>query len=179
MPTISDTLTHRKRTYRASSEPFAAAVTADVPFLLIEGSSTTKITVTRIGISGPSLTAVAYLAVQVEKYSTASSGGTADVMTEVPVDSNDAASTANRVVNFTGAPTAGTLTGPVASVRIFGQATTAAAAGALQHHVFDFSEMPETDGIILRGEAQGLGLVWATAPTTAVTLMGWIEWTEE
>ena len=40
-------------------------------------------------------------------------------------------------------------------------------------------DMPETKGVVLRGTSQGLGLVWATAPGSAVTLAVDIEWTEE
>jgi hypothetical protein len=169
-----------KATYRAASlDPFVAAVTADVPWFLIEGSASKTIVVKRIAISGMTLTAVAYLAVNVCKYSTAASGGTATSAPLVPTDSNFAAATAAFVKYYTAAPTAGTLVGTVASSRTLAQATTAAAAGLPRDYVFDFGDMPETKGLVLRGTSQGIGLVWATAPATAVTLAVDIEWTEE
>ena len=169
-----------KATYRASTlDPFVTAVTADVPWFLIEGSATKKITVKRIAISGISLTAVAYLTVNVCKYSTAASGGTATSAPMVPMDSNFAAATAAFVKYYTAIPTAGNLVGTLATNRTLAQATTAAAAGLPRDFVFDFGDMPETGGIVLRGVAQGCGLVWATAPATTPTLAVDIEWTEE
>lgn len=169
-----------KSTYRASTlDPFAAAVTADVPWFLIEGSGSKTIVVKRIAVSGMTLTAVAYLTVNVCKYSTAATGGTATSAPLVPTDSNFPAATAAFVKYYTAAPTAGTLVGTMATNRSLAQATTAAAAGLPRDFLFDFGDMPETRGIVLRGATQGCGLVWATAPATAVTMAVDIEWTEE
>lgn len=168
-----------KATYRAATiDGLVTATTADQPFFLIEGSATKTITVKRIAVSGATLTAVAYLMVNVTKHSTAASGGTSTTLTGVPVDSTFAAATAT-VKAYTAAPTGGTLVGTVASQRILAQATTAAAAGIPRDWLFDFGDMPETKGIVLRGTTQGLALVWATAPGSAVTLAVDIEWTEE
>jgi hypothetical protein len=170
----------KRPTYRAASlNPFVAAVTADVPWFLIEGSATKLLTIKRIVVTGPTLTAVEYLAINVEKYSTAASGGTATTAPQVPLDSALAAGSASLVKYYTVAPTPGTLVGTIASRRVLGQATVAAAAGLLAQAVFDFSDIPETHGIVLRGVGQGAGLVWATAPATAVTLTVEVEWTEE
>ena len=169
-----------KMTYRASSlDPFAAAVTADTPFFLIEGSASKTIVVKRIAVSGLSLTAVAYLALNVCKYATSATGGTSTSAALVPTDSNFSAATAAFVKYYTAAPTAGTLVGTLATSRTLAQATVAVAAGLPRDFVFDFGDMPETKGIVLRGTTQGLGLVWATAPATAVTMAVDIEWTEE
>src|SRR5688572_24849331 len=168
-----------KQTYRAASlDPFVAAVTTDVPWFLIEGSATKTVTVKRIAVSGMTLTAVAYLTVNVTKHSTAASGGTSTAAVVVPVDSTFAAGTAT-VKSYTVGPTPGTLVGTLATNRSLAQATTAAAAGLPRDWLFDFGDMPETRGIVLRGTAQGLALVWATAPATAVTLAVDVEWTEE
>lgn len=170
----------QKITYRASTlAPFVAAVTASVPFFLIEGSSTKTVIVKRVAISGMTLTAVAYLALNVGKYSTAASGGTATSAPMVPLDSNDAAATAAFVKYYTAIPTAGTLVGTIATSRTLAQATTAAAAGVPRDFVFDFGDMPQTGGVTLRGLTQGLGLFWPSAPASAVTLSADIEWTEE
>jgi len=177
---VDGTYGGEKATYRAASlDPFVAAVTADVPFFLIEGSASKTIVVKRIAVSGMTLTAVAYLTLNVCKYSTAASGGTSTSAPMVPTDSNFAAATAAFVKYYTVAPTAGTLVGTIATSRTLAEATTAAAAGIPRDYVFDFGDMPETKGIVLRGTSQGCGLVWATAPATAVTLAIDIEFTEE
>ena len=170
----------KRATYRAASlDPFVAAVTADAPWFLIEGSATKLITIRRIVVSGPTLTAVAYLNINAVKYSTAASGGTATNAPQVPLDSANPAGTASLVNYYTVAPTPGSIVGTVASRRVLGQATTAAAAGIPTTIAFDLESIPETQGIVLRGVAQGLGLVWATAPGSAVTLAASVEWTEE
>ena len=168
-----------KCTYRAASlDPFVAAVTADVPFFLIEGSATKTVIIKRIAVSGLTLTAVAYINQNICKYSSAASGGTSISASCVPMDSNFPAATAT-VKYYTVGPTPGTLVGTVATARTLAQSTTAAAAGLPRDYVFDFGDMPETKGIVLRGTSQGCGLVWAVAPATAVTLVVDIEWTEE
>lgn len=169
-----------KATYRASTIiPFVPAVTINIPWFLIEGSATKTVIVKRIAVSGATLTAVAYLAVNVVKFSTAASGGTATSAPLVPVDSTFPASTAAFVKYYTAVPTAGTIVGNIATNRSLFQATTAAAAGLPRDFVFDFGDMPETKGIVLRGVTQGLGLIWPVAPATTVTLAVDIEWTEE
>jgi hypothetical protein len=168
-----------KTTYRAATaDPFVSATNADVPFFLLEGSATKTIIVKRIAVSGITLTAVAYLALNVCKFSTAATGGTPVAALLVPLDSNFPAATAT-VKHYTAAPTAGTLVGTAATARILGQATTAAAAGLPRDFVFDFGDMPETKGLVVRGTSQGVGLVWATAPASTPTLSVDIEWTEE
>lgn len=169
-----------KATYRASTIiPFVPAVTINIPWFLIEGSSSKTIVVKRIAISGATLTAVAYLAVNVVKFSTAASGGTATSAPMVPVDSSFPAATAAFVKYYTAVPTAGTIVGNIATSRTLFQATVAAAAGLPRDFVFDFGDMPETKGVVLRGVSQGLGLIWPVAPATTVTIAVDIEWTEE
>lgn len=168
-----------KPTYRAGTlDPFVAATTTDVPIFLIEGSASKIIVVKRIAVSGITLTAVAYLTLNVCKYSTAASGGVPVNAALVPLDSTFAAATAT-VKHYTTGPTPGTLVGTVATSRTLAQATAAAAAGVPRDVVFSFGDMPETKGIVLRGTVQGCGLVWATAPATTPTLTIDIEWTEE
>lgn len=170
----------KRSTYRAATiVPFVPAVTINIPWFLIEGSSTKTITVKRIAVSGATLTAVAYLAVNVVKFSTAASGGTATSAPMVPMDSDDGAATAAFVKYYTAVPTAGTIVGSIATNRCLFQASTAAAAGLPRDYVFDFGDMVETDGVILRGTTQGLGLIWPVAPATTPTISVDIEWTEE
>jgi len=169
-----------KKTYRAATnQPFTPAVTANRVIFLIEGSSTKKVTIKRIRISGVTLTAIAYLTFNVRKYSTAASGGTATVLTPVQHDSNDGDSSVNTCKVFTAVATEGTLVGDMASRRTLAQATTPAAGGVLEQLIFEFGTDNDNHGIILRGVAQGVGVVMPVAPATTPTLSIEVEWTEE
>lgn len=168
-----------KRTYRASTViPLVAAVTANVPFFNIIGSGTTLVKVKRIRVSGMSLTAVGYFAINLEKLSTASTGGTSTALPAVVLDSADAGATAV-VRAYTAAPTKGALVGTIASWRALWQATVAAAAGQTWDHTFSFGDQPETKAIALRGISQELALTFPVALTSAGTVSVDIEWTEE
>ena len=168
-----------KQTYRASTIiPLVAAVTVNVPFFNIIGSASKTITIKRITVSGMTLTAVGYFTINVEKLSTASTGGTSTTLASVPLDSNNNVATAV-VKAYTAAPTKGTLVGTIASWRALWQATTAAAAGVVDYFVFNFGDMRETRGVVLRGIAQELALVFPVVLASAGTLAIDIEWTEE
>lgn len=169
----------KKKTYRASTiVPLVAAVTVNVPFFNIIGSATSTVVVKRIRVSGMTLTAVGYFAINAEKLSTASSGGTSTTLPSVVLDSNDAAAAAV-VKAYTVAPTKGNLVGTIASWRALWQATVAAAAGVTVEHVFDFGDTYETKGVYLRGVAQELALVFPVVLASAGTLAVDVEWTEE
>lgn len=165
-------------TYRASISGLAAAASTAC-FFLIEGSSSKVIRIQRVRLSGATLTAVAYASIQLRKFSTASSGGTSTSPTKVPLDSADAASTANVLKAFTVAPTDGSLVGTIGAQRLIMQATTAAAAGIPTAVEWDFRDGGGADEPTLRGTAQGIGLGFAGAPASAVTLDVEIEYTEE
>ena len=168
-----------KRTYRASTiVPLVVAVTVNVPFFNIIGSGTTTVKIRRIRVSGMSLTAVGYFAINVEKLSTASSGGTSTTLVATPLDSNDAAATAV-VKAYTVAPTKGVLVGTLASWRALWPATVAAAAGQTWDHLFSFGDAINTRGIVLRGVAQEIALTFPVVLSSAGTLAVDIEWTEE
>lgn len=165
-----------KRTYRAAGNVVAAAGTA--PFLIINGAATKVIRIMRIRITGLTLTAVQYLRVQAAKYSTAPSGGTPAAATVVKLDSAAQASGAT-VNGYTAAPTPGTLVGPIAERTVLGQATTPAAGGLPQEADFWFDFNYDDEGAILRAAAENIGILFAAAPATAVTLSYEIEFTED
>lgn len=173
------TLLEPKRTYRASTAVVFAADNGTAPFFLLYGSASTVIRVQRIRISGPTLTAVTYVNVNLAKYSTAHSGGTATALTQTPLDSALAAATLNLCSVFTAAPTAGTKVGDLATVRVLAQATTAAASGIPGVVDFDFRTILGVEEIYLRGTNQGVGLYFTGAPGSAVTMALDVEWTEE
>ena len=169
----------QKATYRASTlVPLVCAVTADRAFFIISGSASKTVIVKRICISGGTLTAVGYFAVNVVRYSTATTGGTSTTLTGVPLDTTDPAATAV-VKAYTAVPTDGTVVGTLATNRWLWQATTAAAAGLTRDFVFDFGDMPQTGGVTLRGVAQELALRFPVVLASAGTLAIDVEWTEE
>lgn len=169
-----------KSTYRSSPTTTFAAAAGTAMFFVISGSSTRTVTVQRVSMSCPTLTAVAYHNIVVEKWSTAPTGGTATALTKVPLDSNYAAATANLVQVYTAAPTEGTLVGTIGSQRFLSTATTANASGTPPDKIeWDFRAHGGSSGVVLRGTAQCLSLAFCTAPASAVTMVVEVEWTEE
>lgn len=173
-------LVAQKRTYRAATTAvLVPAVTVNVPWLVVRGSATQTMRLQRIQISGLTLTAVAYLHVNVAKYSTSASGGTSSALTQVPLDSNSAAGTSAGISVYTAIPTAGNKVGDISSKRFMGQATTAAAAGIPDIVDFDFRNLGEQSSVVIRGTSQEVGMYWQTAPATTVSMLLEVEWTEE
>lgn len=168
-----------KVTYRAATAPTVVAVTAStVPFFVISGSGSKTIVVQRITVSGGTLTAVEYANIQVNKHSTAFSGGTATALTQIPVDSTSGAGTATLCQVYTAAPTAGTSLGVIDVQRVLLQSTTAAASGLPFLSCFDFRQIGEAKGVVLNGASQGLSISVGTALASAATYSLSIEWVE-
>lgn len=162
-------------TYKGSLVALVA-VAGTAPFFILSGFANKKIKIKRFKVSGASLTAVAYLSLVASKYSTAPTGGTPVVATAVPLSSVYPAATVTLKQGYTAAPTAGTLVGEIANRRFLGQATTAAAAGIPEEHVFEFSD---EDAPELLSAAENVGLRFSAAPASAVTVNVEVEWTEE
>ena len=168
-----------KDTFRASTIiPLVTAVTVNVPFFNIIGSATTLVTVKRIAISGATLTTAGYFTINVEKLSTASTGGTSTTLPSVSLDSSNPTAGAT-VKAYTASPTKGTLVGTLATNRCMWQSTTVVASAITRDYVFNFGDMPETMGIRLRGVAQEMALTFPVVLASAGTLSVDIEWTEE
>lgn len=168
-----------KAIYKASTIiPLVTAVTVNVPFFNIIGSATKTVIVKKITVSGMSLTAVGYFAINAEKLSTASTAGTSTTLVATALDSSSAAVT-SVVKAYTAAPTKGTLVGTLKSYRALWQATVAAAAGTTSHYDFIFGDIDNSSGIVLRGIAQELALTFPVVLASAGTLSVDIEWTEE
>lgn len=167
-----------KRTYRASTATSFTAASSTAPFFMIQGSATQTIRIQRITITGLTIAAVAYAIIELAKYSTIISAGTPVTLTQVPLDSNSAAGTANLVNVYTAAPTPGNLVGVIETWRTMVQSTTAAAAGIPDSYCFDFRNVGENESLVLRGIAQGVGLNFDAA---AANIVGgvMVEWIEE
>lgn len=163
-------------TYAAAGH-FTPAVTASKDILSIVGSASKTVRVTRLECSGTS-TAAASIPVVVNKYTTATSGGTATTLSGVPVDSSDAAATAV-VKAYTAAPTLGSGGGAVRAATL--QTGLPAGVGEVPMS-FNFADAlpPERMGVVLRGTAQALVVtVGATALSAGTALDCTVEWTEQ
>lgn len=170
----------QKVTYRAATTAvLVPAVTVNIPWFVMQGSGTKTIRVQRIQLSGLTLTGVAYMHVNLAKYSTNASGGTSTTLPAIPMDSVSAAGTSAGVKVYTAVPTAGNKVGDISSKRFMGQATTAAASGITDFVDFDFRNMGEASALVLRGTTQEIGIYWQTAPATTPSLLMEVEWTEE
>ncbi len=158
--------------YKALAPTFAAAAGTGV-FALLEGAANKIVKLKKIKVSGLVLTDVGYLNVVARKYSTAATGGTAAALDEVPLSSAFPAAGAVGK-SYTAAPTAGTAVGAVAAMTVMGQDATAAATGLPATVEFDFAgEEP-----VLLSAIEGVGLAFAAAPATAVTVSVEFFWDE-
>ena len=163
-------------TYRAAGNVVAAAGTS--AFLTINGAAGKVIRISKIRITGITLTAVQYLRVALNKNSTAFTGGTSTNPTKVPLDSNSPASSAT-IAQYTVAPAGGTVVGSIGEKTVLGQASTPAASASPNEVVFDFTDRDAVGPGILRSAAEGISVLFAAAPASAVTLSYDIEYTED
>lgn len=163
----------QKRTYSASVTALAPAASA-TDVLLIGGSNSTTVRITRIQISGIATAAGSYT-FQLIKRSAGNTGGTAAYPTMVPHDSSSAAATAG-VTTWTANPTLGTAVGTIRSL----MATVSTAAGAIPivPVVIDF-ELRGEQAIVLRGGSQGLAINMNGVTMTGGLLNIDVTWTEE
>ena len=158
--------------YAAASAPFVAAADA-APFSTLTGAANKIIKLKKVKVSGLHLTAVEYLNILVGKYSSAASGGTSAAMVETPLMSSYPAA-AGVGLTYTGAPTAGTSVGKIASTTVMGQATTEAASDLPAVVEFDFSDKD----VVLLSAVQQFGVHFGAAPATGVTVSVEWEWDE-
>lgn len=166
-----------RETYKVSGNVVAAA--GGLAFLTLFGAAGKVLRVTKITISGLTLTAVQYLRLVVNKNSSAFTGGTLTNPAKVPLDSTSPASGAT-AAQYTVAPGGGgAIVGPIAEKTVLGQATTAAAGGFPAEAIFDFSEKRGNTPVALRGADEGISVAFGAAPATAVTLSYEIEYTED
>ena len=162
--------------YRASVTTNLVASAGTSPFFAIQGSASRVVRIIAIHYNGMTLTATAYQTILCQKRSTAISGGTATILTQVANDSLSPAGTLSVCNVYTAAPTAGTLVGTIDSQRFLAADTTPTTLIA-EDNRFDFYQDHE-DGIVLRGTSEGLTLSFATAPASAVTMALSVLWSE-
>lgn len=169
------TNTSMKASYAACTAVKFAAAAGTTVFAQIFGSATKTIRVHRIIVAGSIATAAMNADLIISFRTAAGSGGTATTLTQVPKDSNSAAGTATVVKVFTGAPTAGTGGGVIATQSMFLGVSPALGQVA----TFDWSMESQNEAPVLRGTGQGLELSFGTTAGNIATLTCSFEWTEE
>lgn len=161
-------------TYSASANFTVAALLATDIFTIL-GSGTKTIQVRRITVSGIN-TANTNALINIIKRSTADSGGTSTVLTNVPQDSNNAAATAT-VRSYTVNPTLGTAVGTVDSQYIFFPALASSNVSNVRE--FDYGVFRD-QAIYLRGTSEQLVVNAGGVTLGGTTLVSIkVEWTEE
>lgn len=166
-------------TYRAATAASVVAAASTVSFFAIGGSATKTIRVRNVRASGMTIATLTVNAIEVKKWSTAITGGTATALTQVPLDSLDAVGTASLVNVYTVAPTDGTLVGRISCVRGIYKSPSVVDGSEFSDILWSFGTTAYTRPVVLRGVAQYLSLAFGAAPSTAVTLSVEVEWTEE
>lgn len=164
-------------TYRAGLAPFSAGTGATTAIAILGGSATKTIRVTKVAVSSTTATAAVYYDLQLNKTSTAHTGGTPVAGTVVPMDSGFAAGTAT-ANSFTAAPTSGTAVGVVDCTRVFSPISGTPALGP-QPYVFQFPAYGNS-ALVLRGTAQELEVrINGVTPANAQTWDIMFEWVED
>ncbi len=162
-------------TYRAAKRALALPATPTLAANLV-GAANKIVRVRRVMVSGAAATASQIIPVDLIKYSTAATGGTATTPAAVPDDSADGAAGAVLSV-YTVLPTLGTAVGTVGVKPVSFGLITAAIIGDMA--VWDFTVRGD-EGIVLRGVAETLGIhLGGVALANATTLNCEWEWTEE
>ena len=159
-----------KQTYCASSTFTPAATPTDL--VIIEGSPTKTVRIMYMGIVTTN-TAAGSQQFTLVKRSTADTTGTFVAATAVPLDSNNAASSANRVGHFTANPGAlGTAVGTINTVRVSSPAAIPASWAGISHNAgFDMMAMAQNSlldqPVVLRGVAQTAAINFGGAALVA------------
>lgn len=162
-----------RTTYSASASGFSLAASATDIFT-ITGSASTVIRITKLGISGSTTSGSGILAnIQVIKRSTANTGGTSVVLTNVSHDSTSSAATAV-VRNYTANPTLGTAVGTVRARRYAFESSGV----PTNEIVYEFGNGP-SQAIVLNGTTQQLCVNFSATTITGGIASICIEWTEE
>ena len=168
-----------KPTYRAATTSTFVAPAGTTLFFVIAGSTTRRILPQRITVHCPTLTAVEYNTIVLKRFSSLPTGGTATALTQTALDPLNSNGAAGLCQVYTVAPTDGTLVGTIGNQRVLLQAAASATGTPPAPIEWDFRNVGEGWGPILRQSTQCIGLAFGTAPATAVTLSLEIEWAEE
>lgn len=167
-----------KATYSAGTTAKTATAAGTGPWFSICGSSTKTIRIQYLEASATVATAAQYADVVLKKTSTATSAGTATALTQGPLDSKNAAGTANLVNFYTALATAGSSVGVVGTRQVFAPITGTPAV-YVRPVTFDWRNPLQTQAVVLRGTSQCLEASFGTTTATAPTISVYVVWTEE
>lgn len=162
-------------TYRAGIKGLSLHATPNGVFTMI-GSASKLVVINRIRVSGAAVTASQDIPYDLKKCSTAPSGGTSTTLTDVPLDSLDAAASAV-LKAYTVDPTLGTLVGIVGT----GVIPCALATAADQPQDIDvFAVTGFGKGLRLNSATESIALdLLGVTLANATTLNIEVEWTEQ
>jgi hypothetical protein len=165
-----------KATYTYSAGAIATFATMQ-DLVVLRGSATKLVKVTRVELSG-SATAATQILFWLKKHTIADTGGTSTNQTVTKHDSNDGAATALAML-YTIQATVDASATIVRQGRLTLAVAPAATANLNDRYVVDFG-MRGAEPIVLRGVAQEFALNFNGQATTAGQLMDYtIEWSEE
>jgi hypothetical protein len=168
-----------KRSYSAATTLKTATAAGTTPFFSICGSATTVVKVQKISMDYVVATAGVHADPRLQKTSTATSGGTATALVQVPHDSNSAAASVGLVNYYTALATSGTVVGTIDIQMRWAQITATVTGGSQITRSFLWERTSETEAIVLRGTAQCLQGSFGTTTTNAPTMTVAVTWTEE
>lgn len=175
----------RRKTYRASTVAvLVAAVTVDRQWWSMGGSSSKRISLQKITLFCPTLTASEVVRVKLIRYvhtaNTAASGSNT-ALAAVPMESGNGASTLGfHRVNTSSDTALGAGTASiVARKRQLILVPALTVSDSRTDIVFGFQDMDEAQAPKLDGLLEEFHLQWATAPASAVTMDIEVEWLEE
>lgn len=162
--------------YRAATINNVVAPAQTKSFFVIAGSASKTIRVRKVRFSGNTPTTLAANSVECRKLSSQPSAGTVTTLTKTPLDSNDAAATANLCQVYTTTPTTdGALVGTLGTVRGIQKSSTTVDGASYMDVQWDFGDR----GVVLRGTAQCLSLAFGAAPAATTLIAVEVEWSEE
>lgn len=172
---VTSQILSAKQVYSANINNLTPPATP-TDMVTITGSATATVKVLAMELMATT-TAAGTQTFFIVKRSTANTVGTSTSPTNVPHDSNDAASTAV-VRSYTANPTPGVTVGTVDAKKIFTPAVSSVTTPYLT--IFDFTRDGLDQGIVLRGTSQVLALNFAGAALPAgLNLTVNIVWVEE
>lgn len=170
-----------KASYMAVFVALNVGTAATTEIVTLYGSATNVIRVLQIGISGTIATAAAYFDVVLAKRSAVPTGGTSSALTGTPLDSQQQATSATNILQYTAAPTAGATVGNVIAGKLFCPITGTPALDTPPLILDLRSQWPgQHKPTILRGIGEGVAITLnGVTPANASSLTGWILYTEE
>jgi hypothetical protein len=154
----------------------AGIITNDKAFG-ITGSSSKLVTLKRISFTGIIASAVLTGALTIAKYRSPQSGGTTTFLSTGPLDARGGLKPTVPAVTYSAGPNVGLIMGFIGSKAFLAQPSAASAASRTAAVEWDFSNVGECGGIILRGTNESVLVAHSgvAGPLTACIEAEWVE----